>query len=63
MLDPVAVEEHLDALARVQAEMVLALGADAQVALQVFFQTMARQETHLVHSPSVLTRRSSGGVV
>ena len=62
VLDPVAVEQHLDALARVQAEMVLALGADAQVALEVFLPDDGAAGTHLVHRPSVLTRRSSGGV-
>ena len=36
VLDPAAVEQQLQPLPRVQAEMVLALGADASVALEVF---------------------------
>src|SRR5438445_4243990 len=32
------------------------------LASRSFFHTMARQPVHLVHSPSVFTRRSSGGV-
>src|SRR5712691_2895418 len=37
-------------------------GQTFQLASRSFFQTMARQASHLIHSPSVLTRRSSGGV-
>src|SRR5258708_24308852 len=37
-------------------------GQTFQLASRSFFQTMARQASHLIHSPSVFTRRSSGGV-
>src|SRR5260370_4843615 len=37
-------------------------GQTFQLASRSFFQTMARQASHLIHSPSVLSRRSSGGV-
>src|SRR5580692_10585822 len=33
-----------------------------QLASRSFFHTVARQFSHMVHSPSVFTRRASGGV-
>ena len=37
-------------------------GQTRQLASRSFFQTVVRQFSHLVQRPSVLTRRSSGGV-